>query len=143
MSYDLQLLGGDIHFGVDGNPILVQDDAKLAQDISKIMITPLGSDPGNPLYGTKFRGILGRPMDFATIQGLAAKTASQALTFLQSLQTVQATVQPLTYPEMIGNVDAIAVIAPTDNAVEVQVAVTSVSGLRQVYAQQLSGNFNS
>ena len=143
MSYDLQLLNGDINFGVDGNPITVEDDAKLAQDISKIMLTPVGSDPGNTQYGTKLRGVLGRPMDFSTIQGVVAKTVSQALTLLQSLQTVQATIQTLTYPEMIGVVNAIAVVQTADSAIEVQVAVTSVAGLRQVYAMQLSGTNNT
>lgn len=138
MSYDLKLTSGDISFGVDGNPALVRDTDKLAQDISKILLTPKGLDAGNNLYGTTLRGILGKPMDFSVIQGLAAKTVSQALSFLQSLQTIQSSEQTLTYEEMIGSIDAIAVVQTDDNSVEVQAAVKSVAGLRQVYAMNLS-----
>lgn len=143
MSYDLQLVGGDISFGVDGNPVVVTDTAKLAQDISKLMLTPLGSDPGNAQYGVKLRNLLGRPMDFTTIQGMVAKTVSQGITFLQSLQAIQATIQTVTYLEMIGSVNAISVLQTSDSGIEVQIAVTSVAGLRQVYAMQLSGKNNS
>ena len=120
MSYDLQLTGGDITFGSDGNPMIVQNTDKLAQDVSKIVLTPLGSDPGNVQYGTKLRGILGKSMDFSTIQGIIANTVSQALAFLQSLQAAQTTVQAMTYPELIDHVDAIAVIPTSDSGVEVQ-----------------------
>jgi len=143
MSYDLQLLNGDISFGADGNPAIVEDTAKLAQDVSKIILTPLGSDPGNVQYGTKLRNVLGKPMDFSTVQGIVANTISQALSFLQSMQAVQATVQTMSYPEMIDHVDAIAVVPVAGGGVEAQVAIVSVAGERLVFAQTLSGKANT
>jgi phage baseplate assembly protein W len=139
MSYDLQLLNGDISFGSDGNPMIVQNTAKLAQDVSKIMLTPLGSDPGNVQYGTKLRGLMGKPMDFSTVQGIVANTCSQALSLLQSLQATQTTIQTMTYSELIDHVDAIAVIPTSNTGIEVQIAIVSQAGERLVFAQQLAG----
>ena len=143
MSFDLALVGGDISFGVDGNPVTVVDSAKLAQDVSKISMTPIGTDPGNANYGTKFRGILGKAMDFSTVQGLAARTEANALSLLQSIQAQQSAVQTLTYLETIGNVDAIAVVQTAGSGIQVQVAITSVAGLRQVFVADLSGKNNT
>lgn len=138
MSYDLQLTGGDINFGPDGNPIQVVDNAKLAQDIGKIMLTLKGSDLGSVEYGSKLQGVLGQPYDYNVLQGMVAKSVSEALLFLQSLQLVQGTKQTLTFNEVIGSIDAVSVTQPSFNRVEVQIAVTSVGGLRTIFALNLS-----
>jgi hypothetical protein len=143
MSWDIALVGGDFSFGPDGNPVTVKDQAKLAQDISITMLKPQGSDPGNAVIGTKLRGLIGRGFDFGVIQGLAAKTTSQALSFLMQLQSAQATQQVMTYLETLGSVDAIAVVQTSGSGIEVQIAVTSVAGQRMVFAMTLPGTFNT
>ena len=143
MSWDIALVGGDFSFGPDGNPVVVRDQAKLAQDISQFLLKPQGSDPGNAVIGTKLRGLIGRGLDFSVVQGLAAKTTAQSLSFLMQLQSAQATSQVLTYLEMLGSVDAIAVVKTSGTAIEVQVAVTSVAGQRMVFAMTLPGTFNT
>jgi len=138
MSYDLQLLNGDINFGPDGNPILVVDKEKLAQDIAKILITRQGSDLGSVQYGSKLQDALGQPFDFNILQTMIAKNVSEALVFLQSLQLVQGTKQSMSFQEVIGSVDAVAVSQPSFGRINIQLSVTTVGGLRTIFAFNLS-----
>lgn len=138
MSYDLQLLNGDINFGPDGNPITITDREKLAQDIAKILLSRQGSDLGSVQYGSKLQDTLGQPLDFNILQTLIAKSVSEAMNFLQSLQLVQGTKQTMTYNEVIGSVDAVAVTQPSFHRINIQIAVTTVGGLRTIFGINLS-----
>lgn len=138
MSYDLQLLNGDISFGPDGNPVLVTNKDKLAQDIAKILMTRQGADLGSVQYGSKLQDALGQPFDFNILQTMIAKNVSEALTFLQSLQLVQGTKQAMTFEEVIGSVDAVAVSQPSFGRINIQLSVTTVGGLRTIFAFNLS-----
>jgi hypothetical protein len=138
MSYDLALIGGDIHFALDGNPMVVIDKDKLAQDIAKILLTRKGSDLGSVQYGSVLQSNLGQPFDFNILQSLIAKSVSEALTFLQSLELVQGTKQTLSFQEVIGSVDAVSVTQPTFGQIDVQIAITTVQGLRSIFAIRLS-----
>lgn len=138
MSYDIQLLNGDINFGTDGNPIQVIDKEKLAQDVAKILLTKKGSDLGSVKYGSKLQDTLGQPFDFNILQAMIAKSVSESLVFLQSLQLVQGTKQALTYPEVIGSVDAVSVTQPSFGRIDIQIAITTVQGLRTVFSINLS-----
>lgn len=134
MAYDLLLTDGDISFGPDGNPVTVTNNDKLKQEISKILLTPIGADPGDLQYGSQLRDVLGRPVDFNVTQTLVAKAVAESLKYLQSLQLVQSTKQTFNFPEVIGSVDAISVSQPSLSQVSVQVAITSVQGLRTIYS---------
>lgn len=137
MSYDLQLLNGDINFGQDGNPITVVNIEKMSQDIAKILLTKKGSDLGSVQYGSSLQETLGQPFDFNILQTSIAKSVSEALTFLQSLQLVQGTKQDMSFSEVIGSVDAVSVTAPSFGKINIQIAVTTVQGLRTIFAINL------
>lgn len=138
MSYDLKLTNGDISFGPDGNPVQVAGQAKLAQDIGKILLTKAGLDIGSPLYGSTLQQSLGQPFDFSILQTAIAKSVSEALNYLQSLELMQSTKQTLTYDEVIGSIDAVAVSSPSQGRINVQIAVTTVNGLRTVFSLNLT-----
>lgn len=138
MSFDLQLLNGDINFGGDGNPVQVVDKDKLAQDIAKILLTRMGSDLGSTQYGSVLQDTIGQPFDFNILQTMIAKSVSDSLTFLQSLQLVQGMKQTLSYSEVIGSIDAVAVTQPSFGRFDVQIAVTTVQGLRTIFSINLS-----
>jgi len=138
MSFDLKLQDGDINFGADGNPIIVEDKEKLAQDIAKILLTRRGSDLGSVQYGTDLQNVLGQTFDFNILQSLIAKSVTEAMNFLQSLQLVQGTKQELTFEEVIGSIDAVSVSQTSFGRISVQLAVTTVGGLRTIFAINLS-----
>jgi len=138
MSYDLQLLNGDINFGVDGNPLTVVNKEKLAQDIAKILLTRKGSDLGSVQYGSALQDALGQPFDFNILQTMIAKNVSEAMGFLQSLQLVQGTKQAMSFEEVIGSIDAVSVTQPSFGRISIQLSVTTVGGLRTIFAFNLS-----
>lgn len=138
MSFDLKLQDGDIQFGPDGNPVTVEDKEKLAQEIGKILLTRKGADLGSVQYGSDLQKTLGQTFDFNILQSLVAKSVSEAMGFLQSLQLVQGTKQEMTFEEVIGSVDAISVRQVGFGRIEVQLSVTTVGGLRTIFAINLS-----
>ena len=110
----------------------------MKQDISKVIITPQGSDPGSSQYGSKLFTVLGKPFDFALLQSLVAKSVAESIRYLQNLQYIQSTKQDLSYQETIGSIDSVNVTRGTGlGGLNVRLLVTSVGGLREIYAIQL------
>lgn len=139
MSFDLALVNGDFEFGPDGNPIQVTGKDKLAQDIGKSLLTKIGFDPGDINFGSDLNTYIGQLFDPTLLQGMVAKSVSNSMTYLQSLQLAQSVKQAMTYDEILGIVDAIAVNQPAPGKVQVQMMVRSVNGLRQTLAIDLAG----
>ncbi len=52
MSFDIRVINGDIEIGADGDALQVVDSDKLAQDVIKLLNTPIGSSPLNLGYGS-------------------------------------------------------------------------------------------
>lgn len=139
MSFDLALVNGDFQFGPDGNPVQITGNDKLAQDIGKALLTKQGADPGDINFGSDLNSYIGRGLDLTLLQGLVGKSVSNAMTYLQSLQVAQSVKQSMTYDEILGIVDAIAVNEPKSGLIQVQMVVRSVNGLRQTLAIDLAG----
>ena len=137
MSFDFKLTDGDITFGSDGNPEIVEGIDKLKQDIGKILITRKGKDPGDAQFGSKLPDLLGQKFDPSILQGLVGKSVAEAINFLQSLQFVQSTKQVLTFQEVISTVDALAVSSPTFGRLQVDLAVTTFQGTRELFSIKL------
>jgi len=107
MSFDVRAIGGDIEFGLNGDLIRVTDSDKLAQDVIKLLNTPIGSSPLNPGYGSSLT--VEQIGDIPGVEGVIEQTKAiitQALEQLIAQQAAQATIQSLTDSETLIDFEA-------------------------------------
>lgn len=89
MSFDLKIINGDLVIN-NGDLQTVTDSAKLIQDILKICLTNVGSNPLQPGYGSFLsRTVIGNPMYTSAIIQIAKSQLNTCLTNLQNLQQTQ------------------------------------------------------
>jgi hypothetical protein len=90
MSWDFKLKNGDLSLGASGQPSKVFNDEKLRQDILKIILTPLGTNPAYPWYGSPINSqVIGQILDDKIIKMEASNAVIYALTNLIRLQKDQ------------------------------------------------------
>lgn len=91
MSFDLQIVGGDIAINRDGSVALVRDNDKLRQDIVKILLTRLGENKYHPQYGSEVGALqIGSIPDPELLELDLSSSAESAIRKLISLQRSQA-----------------------------------------------------
>jgi phage baseplate assembly protein W len=114
MSYDLQIVNGDLTIN-NGDLGTVTDTAKLEQDILKICLTNVGSNPLQPGYGSFLsRTIIGNPIYTSTIVQIAKAQLNTCLTNLQTLQQNQIKQrQRVTADEQLAAITNISVVRNT------------------------------
>lgn len=114
MSFDLQIIAGDLVIS-GGDLVKVTDSAKIIQDILKICLTNVGSNPLQPGYGSFLsRTIIGNPMVSSTIVQIAKAQLNTCLTNLQTLQQTQIKQrQRVTADEQLAAITNISVIRNT------------------------------
>lgn len=90
MSFDLKIRDGDLVIGQNNDLDIVENTAKLIQDILKMIMTPLGSNPYFPWYGSPItRSLLGRALDQDFVANVATQQLRSSLERLASLQQSQ------------------------------------------------------
>lgn len=107
MSFDVRAIKGDIEFGANGDLVRVTNSDKLAQDIIKLLNTPIGSSPLNPGYGSSLT--VEQIGETPTVYGIIEQTRAiitQALEQLTTLQAAQAAEQTLTDAETLVDFEA-------------------------------------
>ena len=114
MSFDLKVINGDL---VINQAALqqVQDSEKLIQDILKILLTDVGSNPLHPSYGSFLsRSVVGNPMQTNVIVQVAQSQINTCLTNLQQLQQLQLkSFQKVSADEQLAAITGISVIRST------------------------------
>jgi phage baseplate assembly protein W len=89
MSFDLKIINGDLVIN-QGDLQTVVDSEKLIQDILKICLTDVGSNPLHPSYGSFLsRSVIGNPSTTDVIVQVATSQINTCLTNLQQLQQLQ------------------------------------------------------
>lgn len=111
MSFDLKIINGDLVIQ-NGDLRTVTDSEKLIQDILKICLTNVGSNPLNPGYGSFLsRTIIGNPMYTSTVVQIAKSQLNSCLTGLQNLQQKQIkSRQRMTADEQLAAITDISVV---------------------------------
>lgn len=90
MSFDLRLRQGDLAINSDGDVEVVENTAKLVQDILKLLSTQLGANRRYPYYGSPItQALIGRPLEDQFIETVATQQLRESLQLLQRLQTEQ------------------------------------------------------
>lgn len=89
MSFDLKIVNGDLVINQSALQT-VQDSEKLIQDILKICLTDVGSNPLHPGYGSYLsRSVIGNASKVSVIVQIAQSQINTCLTNLQYLQQLQ------------------------------------------------------
>lgn len=90
MSFDLQLLNGDLQISPSGSLSFVQNDDKLRQDLLKIILSPLGSNKAFPWYGSPISSqVIGKAFDKKIFKMEATNALIYAINNLMKLQKDQ------------------------------------------------------
>jgi hypothetical protein len=102
MSFDLKIVKGDISIARNGIISIVTGNAKLRQDIIKIMLTELGSNKYHPSYGSATGSLqIGSVLDSEMMELDLVSSAEQAIRKIMSMQRAQAKRQFLSSSEVI------------------------------------------
>ena len=89
MSFDLQILNGDFVLS-NGDLSIIRNNDKLVQDLLKIALTTIGSNPLQPWYGSMIsRTLIGSAMTDDITVAAAQSQLQTAIETLKSLQAIQ------------------------------------------------------
>jgi phage baseplate assembly protein W len=111
MSFDLKIVNGDLVVNQSALQTVV-DSEKLIQDILKICLTDVGSNPLHPSYGSFLsRSVVGNPQQTSVVVQIAKSQLNTCLTNLQHLQTLQVnSLQKVTADEQLAAITGISVL---------------------------------
>jgi phage baseplate assembly protein W len=128
LSFDLQVLNGDLVISNStGDLAIVQDTAKLEQDIIKILLTPVGGNTLNPWYGSLInKTIIGSVLSPQLQLSMAQSQIQSALENFQKLQGIQVqSGQQVSPAEQLASISSISITQSTidPRAINIFVAV--------------------
>lgn len=112
MSQDLNIVNGDLVLASSGDLQLISGQKKLIQDILKICLTKVGSNPFNQWYGSFLsQSLIGSSLDSSILTSVAKTQLQNALENLQKLQKLQSqnSAQNVTPDEQIAGIKSIQV----------------------------------
>lgn len=103
MSFDIRVIEGDISLGAGGDVDRVMNSDKLAQDVIKVLNTPIGSSPLNLNYGSTLTiEQVGEPIiNPGAVVARTTAAIQQALEQLIAMQDQQRSFQRITDAETI------------------------------------------
>lgn len=111
MSFDLKIKNGDLVIN-QGDLQTVIDNEKLIQDILKICLTSVGSNPLHQWYGSFLtKSIVGTSLDSDVLVQVAKSQLNNCLENLKKLQEAQIkSLQRVSGDELLGGVSDISVL---------------------------------
>jgi phage baseplate assembly protein W len=114
LSFDLQVLNGDLVIQ-NGDLSTIQNNDKLVQDLLKIALTTLGSNPLQPWYGSSIsRTLIGSILSSDITIASAQSQLQSAIENLKNLQAIQiASGQTVSPGEQIAAIQAIQITRST------------------------------
>jgi len=110
VSFDLKIKNGDIRMGSNGDLDKIQDVEKLVQDILKLLMTEIGSNPFNPWYGSSLsQSMIGSGFDGNFLTTLAEGQIRSGLETIMALQREQSAQQKVSAGELLASIKGINV----------------------------------
>lgn len=128
MSFDLQILAGDLTIQ-NGALGTVVNSQKLIQDILKICLTPAGSNPLQPWYGSFInRSLIGSPLSSSISVQIAQSQLQSSIQNLMTLQQQQIkSFQVVSPDEQINSIAGINITRNMNNLTEYIVQISVIS----------------
>jgi len=125
MSFDLKIENNDLILNPDGTLQTVRDNAKLAQDIVKGVLTPLGSNKFFRWYGSTISiRTIGQVMDATITRTEIERSIQDMLSNLISLQRAQARVQYVSAGEQIASIQSVSALRDQNDPRQWQILVS-------------------
>lgn len=132
LSFDFKLEGGDLKISSNGDLAIVENTEKLIQDLLKIALTPVGSNPTAPWYGSGLStASIGSAYDFEFMSTMATNYLRNSVELLQALQKEQSKYQKVTAAEQIAAIKDISIERSPDDPRYFKVTI-------QVYTRSLT-----
>ena len=133
MSFDLALSKGDLAVGSDGDLKQVRDTTKAAQDVLKILHTPVGSDPFFTNLGTTLTSAnIGELINVEFAQQRAAASINQSIQILQALQRSQKLIQTITAGEQVVGIASLNVTRNSQDPRQYDIELSVITGAQTV-----------
>lgn len=138
MSFDIEIVNGDIEMKSDGQIRTVSDTPKLRQDVLKIILTTLGSNKFHPWYGCVISdSVIGRGFPNNLLISSITTSIKESLDRLKTLQMSQASGQRVSLSEMIAEVGDIEVerngVDPRQINIRVSVWTKRLSKIEELF----------
>lgn len=125
MSFDLKIENNDLILNPDGTLQTVRDNAKLAQDIVKAVLTPLGSNKFFRWYGSTVSiRMVGQVLSATITRTEIERSIQDTLSNLVSLQKAQARVQYVSAGEQIASIQSVAALRDDNDPRQWQILVS-------------------
>lgn len=125
MSFDLKIENNGLVLNPDGTLQTVRDNAKLAQDIVKGVLTPLGSNKFFRWYGSTVSvRTIGQALDATVTQTEIERSIQDFLSNLISLQKAQARVQYVSAGEQIASIRSVSALRDPNDPRQWQILVS-------------------
>lgn len=126
MSFDLQIVNGDLVIGANADLATVQNQPKLIQDLLKIAITQAGANPLQPWYGSLIsQSLIGSYLSSDITISVAQTQLQNAIQNLQNLQNLQVqSGQTVTPDEQIAFINDISIVRNATDPRLFQVIIT-------------------
>jgi phage baseplate assembly protein W len=134
VSYDIKVINGDLVLQ-GGDFRLVYDSEKLIQSILKICLTPAGSNPLQPWFGSFInRSLIGSSLSSSITVQIAQSQLQNALQNLMTLQQQQVkSFQTVTPDEQINSISGISINRDASNPTQYNVVVSVMNkGFRPI-----------
>jgi len=109
MSFDLKIENNDLDLNPDGTLQTVHDNNKLAQDIIKAILTPLGSNRFFRWYGSMITArVIGNVLSASQTEIEVERAIQNTLSNLVALQKVQSRTQYVSAGETIAAIRSVS-----------------------------------
>lgn len=141
MSKDFRIENGDWKIGANGDFVTVEKTEKLVQDILKICITPMGSNPAAKAYGCKITNLPGLVSDDQTLNTVGSGQLRNSIELLKKLQELQQNYQYVSPEEAIASIVSIQVIQNTTDPRYYSITIVVVNKALQQKAFEFDANF--
>jgi phage baseplate assembly protein W len=125
LSYDIKVINGDLVLQ-GGDFRLVYDSEKLIQSILKICLTPAGSNPLQPWFGSFInRSLIGSSLSSSITVQIAQSQLQNALQNLMTLQQQQVkSFQQVSPDELLNSISGISITRSSSNPTLYNVVVS-------------------
>jgi hypothetical protein len=110
MSFDFKIVNGNLSISNTGQVEIVEKEAKLVQDLLKIILSQKGFNKRHPWYGTNIiNGGVGNSFDFQFTSSFLQSQVKSAIEILISLQKQQEKSQYVSPEESIAAIKNVSV----------------------------------